>query len=153
MIKKVTNINLVPQDLQELLVPDTGEYVAIGRSMYEMFPFSITQYLDLLSFIGKYFNTYNTIFETVNKNIASLEFFGLLAGRMKEDNTLEELFKIFPDMQDDLKEITKDQLIYFLAMIYKLNFLVKKNPINLQNRTAMNKMLEMMGLTALQNQS
>jgi hypothetical protein len=55
-------------------------------------------------------------------------------------------------MQDDLKEITKDQLIYFLGMIYKLNFLVKKNPIlNLQNRTAVSKMLEMMGLTALQS--
>ena len=152
MIKKVTNGNLIPQDLQELLVPETGEYVAIGRSIYEMFPFSMAQYLELVAFVGKYFSTYNSIFEQTDRNIAPLEFFGLLATKMAEDNTLDELQKIFPDMQDDLKEITKDQLIYFLGMIYKLNFLVKKNPIlNLQNRTAVSKMLEMMGLTALQS--
>jgi hypothetical protein len=91
MIKKVTNGNLIPQDLQELLVPETGEYVAIGRSIYEMFPFSMAQYLELVAFVGKYFSTYNSIFEQTDRNIAPLEFFGLLATKMAEDNTLDEL--------------------------------------------------------------
>jgi hypothetical protein len=148
MIKKVNDINLVPDDIQELLIPETGEYVPINKTVYEIFPFSITQYMTVLSFIGKYFNTYNSILG--NGELNSTEFFGLLAGKIIESNLLFELFKIFPDIKDDIAEITKPQLIYLLSVIYKMNFMVKKNIIaNLQTRTAMNKMLEMMGLTIL----
>lgn len=149
MIKKVTKIDLIPQDLQELIVPENGEYVPIGKNVYEIFPFSIQQYLTLLGFIGKYFNSYNSVIED-GRHKTPLVFFGLLAEKLIEDDLMPEFFKIFPDLEEDFQFITKDQLVYFLGMIYKLNFLLKKNPMqNMENRAATTKMLEMLGLTIL----
>lgn len=155
MIKKVAKIDLVPADLQELLLPETGEYVAIGHNIYEMFPFPVEQYLKLLGFMGKYFNTYNDIFKTDNpdepkKNLSNTEFFGELAKSLIRNNILDEFFSLFPDIEEDLKNITIDQLTYLLGIIYKLNFLSKKKPIvNLQTQAAMQKMMAMLGLTFL----
>ncbi len=147
MIKKVNDINLVPTDLQELLLPEKGEMVPIGRNVFEMFPFPVEQYLKLLSFLSKYFNAYNDTFAE-DKNIKQNQFFGALANSLLEHNILSEFFSLFPDIEEDSKEITFEQLQYLLGIIYKLNFFSKKKPIqNLQTKAAMERMQDMMGLS------
>lgn len=152
MIKKVSNMDMVPADLQELLLPDKGEYVPIGRHMYEMFPFSITQYLKVLDFLGNYFSIYNEVYEQ-HKDLQTMQFFGVLAKGLIENNLISKLIELFPDISEDVEDITNEQIIYLLSIIYKLNFLVKKNPIkDIQTKIANQKVLEMMGLSALVNQ-
>ncbi len=152
MIKKVSNVDLVPDDLKELLITDTGEFVAIGSNIYELQPFPAKEYLQLLDFMGEYFSSYNKIFENLNQNnLHSLEFFGKLAKSITDNDMLNKLFLLFPDIQEDLSKITFEQLRYMLGMIYKLNFVVKKNQIkNIENRAAVNNMMKMLGMNNLQ---
>lgn len=149
MIKKVNDINLVPEDLQELLLPEKGEYIPLGSNIYEIFPFPIEQYLKLLSFMGKYFTAYNKTFAEKEK-LSNSEFFGALAQSLIDNTILQEFFKLFPDIECEVDVITFQQLQYLLGIIYKLNFLAKKKlSHNLQTNTAIHKMQEMMGLTFL----
>jgi hypothetical protein len=149
MIKRVTNMDMVPDDLQELLLPDKGEYVPIGHHMYELFPFPITQYLKLLEFIGSYFEIYNGIYKN-STGLSQMQFFGILADKLIEHNLVGKLIEMFPDIEEDIDSITKEQLIYLLSIIYKLNFLVKKNPkMDIQTKIANQKLLEMLGLKVL----
>lgn len=152
MIKKVTNINLVPEDLQELIIPETGEYVVIGSNVYEIFTFPVESHLKLLSFFSKYFTAYNQTFDDNNK-MTNQVFFGKLAQIMLDNNIVDEFFKIFPDIEGGAAVITFEQLQYLLGIIYKLNFLTKKKIFqNLHTNIAMQKMRETMGLGFLNRQ-
>jgi hypothetical protein len=152
MIKKVQDINVVPEDLQELLLPENGEFVPIGTNMYELYPFPIEGYLKLLGFLGKYFTSYNKTF-TNKDGMTSVDFFGNLANSILNDNILTEFAKLFPDIEAEINEITFEQLQYLLGIIYKLNFMIKKKTRNPQNNRAIQEMMEMLGLSFLNQET
>ncbi len=150
MIKKVENINLVPDDVRELLMPTVGEYVAVGSSIYEIYPFPVVKYFELLSFMNKYFIKYNEIF-VENDNMNKVEFLSKLATTILENNILKEFIDIiFGEIDTVINEITHDQLFYLLGVVYKLNFLSQNRPIaNLEIRTGTTQMMQTLGLGML----
>jgi vacuolar-type H+-ATPase catalytic subunit A/Vma1 len=150
MIKKVDNINMVPDDIKELLLPDKGELVAIGNTVYELQQFPVKKYFELLNLMSKYFTEYNSIYQE-KEDQGIIEFFGKLAAKLQDLNLVEELMDtIFPDIGDDKNKITFDQLKYLLGVIYKLNFLSRNHQIqNMETRAAYNKMIQMLGINMM----
>jgi hypothetical protein len=152
MIKKVDNLNLVPDDIKELLIPSVGEYVPIGNSIYEIYPFPVVKYFELLSFMNKYFVKYNEIFID-NENMNKMEFLSKLATTILNNNMLKEFVDIiFGEVDTIIDDITHDQLLYLLGVVYKLNFLSQSRPImNMEVRTGTNQMMKTLGLGMLIN--
>jgi len=152
MIKKVDNLNLVPDDIKELLMPSVGEYVPIGNSIYEIYPFPVVKYFELLSFMNKYFVKYNEIFID-NENMNKMEFLSKLATTILNNNMLKEFVDIiFGEVDTIIDDITHDQLLYLLGVVYKLNFLSQNRPItNMEVRTGTNQMMKTLGLGMLIN--
>lgn len=152
MIKKVENTNIVPDDIKELLIPEMGEYVPIGENIYELKQFSAKSYFTLLSFISKYYESYNEIFSK-NENATVNEFVGKLAEKMLSTNLLDEFMSaILPEIEEPSNLITWDQLQYLLGVIYKLNFLSQRRQINnMEIRTSISQMLNTLGLQMIQN--
>jgi hypothetical protein len=147
MLTKVEKVDIVPDDIKELLLPEKGEYVVIGSNVYDMKQFPVTKYFELLFFMSKYFSEYNELYAT-SEGVNMYEFFGLLSQKLKEKHLIDEFMNtLFPELPNAAEEITFDQLRYLLGVIYKLNFLSQDRPIqNLETRTSIHKMMQMLGL-------
>lgn len=141
---------MVPDDIRELLLPETGEYIAIGANVYNMRQFPVKKYFQLLHFMSKYFTEYHDVFNS-KKEQGIYEFFGQLSGKLLETALVDEFMKsLFPEIPDAADEITFDQLKYLLGVIYKLNFLSRSLQIqNLETRNASDKMMKMLGLNLM----
>lgn len=141
---------MVPEDIRELLLPDHGEYIAIGNSVYDIKQFPVKKYFELLHFMSKYFTEYNEVYNSKTEQ-GLLEFFGLLANKLLETRIVEDFMStLFPEIPDAADVITFHQLKYLLGVIYKLNFLSQNHQIqNLEIRTANNKMMQMLGLNLM----
>jgi vacuolar-type H+-ATPase catalytic subunit A/Vma1 len=141
---------MVPDDIKELLLPDKGELVAIGNNIYEIQQFPVKKYFELLNLMSKYFTEYNSIYQEKEEQ-GIIEFFGKLAGKLQEQNLVEELMDtLFPDIGEDKNNITFDQLKYLLGVVYKLNFLSQNHQIqNMETRMAYNKMIQMLGINMM----
>ena len=147
MLTKVETIDMVPDDIKELLLPNTGEYVVIGSSVYNLKPFPVKKYFELLHFLSKYFTEYNEVFAD-QKEQRMVSFLGALTKKLIDKNLLDEFMSaLFPEIPEAVDNITFDQLKYLLGVIYKLNFLSKNRQIqNMEMRTASAKMMQMLGL-------
>lgn len=153
MITQVDNIDMVPDDIKELLLPDSGDYVAIGNKVYELKQFPIKKYFELLHFMSKYFTKYNLVYkEDIEGGVYG--FLGTLAGKLLEENLIEDFLNvIFPEIKEENANITYPQLKYLLGVIYKLNFLSTNHQIqNMEMRLAHDQMMKMLGLNLMNSE-
>jgi len=152
MLTKVDKIDIVPEDIKELLIPDKGEYIPIGTNIYDLKPFPVKKYFELLHFMSKYFTEYNEVFAN-KKDQGITEFFGSLSKQLLDTGLIDEFMKtLFPEIPDGSDIISFDQLKYLLGVIYKLNFLSKSHQIkNLEMRNASAQMMKMLGLNLMTN--
>lgn len=150
MITKVDKIDMVPDDIKELLLPDRGEMVVIGQDVYNLHQFPVKPYFALLGFLSKYFTEYNEVYAShKNETLNTYEFLGILAKKLLDSGLVEEMLSgLFPEIPDAAEKITYDQLQHLLGVIYKLNFLAKSRQIrNMETRNATDKMMKMLGLS------